>query len=138
MPFRACCWNGWSKQVAQSYVGTRTLPLLFYVLSSSGVLADCMIVLLFCWHSQQRSVIAFITVICRTSCRQSLQKVVYAAALILASSAELVLHRNCLLCTGTGMRSRLHIFNLQVVLLSHYCCSECVLSSCKLHVVTFS
>ena len=97
------------------------------------MLADRMIALLFCWHTQQRSVIGFITMICGTSCRQSLQKVVYAAALTLASSAE------SLYCTQTAycvqVRDHVYIHYIQStsrVLLSHS--PTAVVHVCLVHV----
>ena len=62
--------------------------LVTCVFSSSGVFAALIIAMLFCWHTQHKSDIGFITMICGTSCRQRVQKVLYAAALTSASSAE--------------------------------------------------
>ncbi len=47
-----------------------------------------MIAVLFCWHTQQRSDMGFITVMCGTSLRQRVQKVEYAAALSPDSSHD--------------------------------------------------
>ena len=54
--------------------------------SDSGVLATCMIAFLFFWHTQQRSDIGFMTVMCGISYLHSEQKVVYAAGLSPVSS----------------------------------------------------
>ena len=60
--------------------------LWFFRLGSIGCPHACMIARLFFWHTQQRSDISFMTMMCGVSCLHSEQKVVYAAALSPVSS----------------------------------------------------
>ena len=51
-------------------------------------LAALIIAMLFLWHTQHKSDIGFITIICGVNCLQKMQKVEYDAAFTPASSAD--------------------------------------------------
>ena len=57
------------------------LSTVLTVVFSIGRFAERMMAVLFCWHTQHRSLIGFITITLGSSCRQRRVKVEYATAL---------------------------------------------------------